>query len=310
VGGGSSVNILVTGITGYVGSRLAPRLARDGHSVRGFARNAERAAPGIPVVTGDAVSGAGLRAALKDIEVAYFLIHSMEPATDGPFGGRERAAAQRFADAARAAGVRRIVYLGGLVPDGGPTSAHLASRLQVEEVLLGAVPCSVALRASIVIGAGSRSFRFLVRLVERMPVLALPAWRTHRTRPIDERDMVELLARSATNEAVCGQSLDVGGPDVVSYGELISLIADHMLLDRPTISLGRLTVTPIASRISALIAGEQHELIGPLMESLDYDLLPRDDRVVELLKVRLHSLDAAVEHALREWEAEEPLTAR
>ena len=304
------MNILITGITGYVGSRLEPRLRRDGHAVRGFARDPSRAAPGIPVVAGDAVSGTGLAQALDGIDIAYFLIHSMEPASGGPFPAREQAAAHRFAEAAQAAGVRRIVYLGGLMPADGPLSEHLASRLEVEQILLAAAPCSVALRASIVIGAGSRSFRFLVRLVERLPVLALPAWHTNRTRPIDERDMVELLARAATNDSVCGQSLDVGGPDLVSYGELIERIADHMLVSRPTISFKRLMVTPIASRISASIAGENHELIGPLMESLDHDLLPRDDRAAAILKVRLHSLDAAIEHALRDWESTEPLAAR
>jgi hypothetical protein len=109
---------------------------------------------------------------------------------------------------------------------------------------------------------------------------------------------------------VCGQSLDLGGPDEVTYGELIERIRDHMLLSRPTIGFKRLTLTPLASRISALIAGERHELIGPLMESLDQDLLPRDGRAAELLGVRLHSLDAAIEHALRQWEAIEPLAAR
>ena len=127
----------------------------------------------------------------------------------------------------------------------------------------------MALRASIVIGAGSRSFRFLVKLVERMPVLAIPAWRTNRTNPVDERDVIEMLARAATADGVCGRSFDVGGPDTVSYEQLIHLIRDHMLLARPTVALGSLTLTPIASRISALIAGERHELIGPLMESLE-----------------------------------------
>lgn len=304
------MNVLVTGVTGYVGSRLAPRLQRNGHTVLGFARDPSRVPPGIPTVAGDAVSGAGLEQALEGIEVVYFLIHSMEPSPDGTFESRERAAAERFARVAGSAGVRRIVYLGGIVPRGGPATAHLASRLEVENILLAASPCSVALRASIVIGARSRSFRFLVRLVERLPVLALPAWRTHVTAPIDERDVIEMLARAATSDAVCGQSLDVGGPDVVSYGELIDRICGHMLVARPTIRFKRLTVTPIASRISALIAEENLALIGPLMESLDDDLLPRDDRAADLLEVKLHTLDAAIEHALREWEATEPLAAR
>jgi uncharacterized protein YbjT (DUF2867 family) len=307
------VSILLTGVTGYVGSVLAPRRVRDGHAVRGFARDPSRARlPGVPVLGGDALSGEGLAEALEGADVAYFLIHSMEPATtsDGDFPARERQAAETFARAARDAGVGRIVYLGGPVPAGGRVSMHLSSRLAVEEILLRAVPCGVAFRASIVIGARNRSFRFLVRLVERLPVLAVPAWRTHRTAPIDERDMIELLARAATANNVCGQSLDAAGPDLVTYGELIDRIRDQMLVSRPTIGFNRLTVTPIASRISALIAGEDHSLIGPLMESLDHDLPPRDDRAARLLGVRLHSLDAAIEHALGEWEATEPLAAR
>jgi uncharacterized protein YbjT (DUF2867 family) len=304
------MKVLLTGVTGYIGSLLVDRLAADGHTIRGFARNPARAPAAIEVVAGDAVSGAGLEQALAGIDVAYFLIHSMEPTTDGPFHSRERTAAERFAAAAVKAGVQRIVYLGGLVPVGGPDSAHLASRLEVERILLSAGPCSVAFRASIIIGARSRSFRFLVRLVERLPVLAVPAWHEYRTSPIDERDMVELLAHAATAENLCGQSLDVGGPDTVSYGELIDRIRHHMLVDRPTLRFRRLTLTPIASRVAALIAGEEYELIGPLMDSLEHDLLPRDDRAAQLLRVRLHSLDAAIEHALRDWESREQLAAR
>ncbi len=304
------MNILVTGVSGYVGSLVVPRLLRDGHSVRGFARRPDRVKLAIPMVQGDAISGAGLAQALEGIEVAYFLIHSMDASAAAPFAGRERTAAQRFAAEAAEAGVSRVVYLGGLVPDDGPQSPHLASRLDVERILLEALPASVALRASIVIGARSRSFRFLVHLVERLPLIALPGWQVNLTRPIDERDVAEMLVRCATHEEVSGLSLDVGGPDVVSYGNLIGRIGDLMLVDRPTVGLGRITLTPIASRVAALIAGEEHELIGPLMESLGTDLLPGDDRVERLLKVRLHSLDAAIEHALREWESTERLAAR
>lgn len=317
------MRVLVTGVSGFVGARLVPRLRRDGHDVRGFARDPRRVTVDVPLAVGDVVSGAGLDTALHGIDVAYFLIHSMESATAtdtsdptlaGDFRARERLAAERFAAAAHAAGVRRIVYLGGLVPRDAPASPHLASRLAVERVLLEAVPESIALRASIVIGAGSRSFRFLVRLIERMPVVALPAWREHRTQPIDERDVIEALARAAIVPTATSRSLDVAGPDVVSYSELVERIRDLLLLRRPLWRMRRTPgwVTPgsVVSQVAAAIAGEEPELVGPLMAGLTSDLLPRDAGAAQLLGIRLHSLDAAIEHSLREWERSEPLAAR
>jgi uncharacterized protein YbjT (DUF2867 family) len=309
------MKVLVTGITGFVGAVLTPRLERDGHEVRGFARDPSRVSPelAVPVVRGDVVSGAGLDEALDGVDAAYYLIHSMEPVRGGPatpFADRDRRAATNFAAAARAAGVGRVVYLGGLVPAGKEASMHLASRLEVERLLHDAAPASVALRASIVIGARSRSFRFLVRLVERVPVMALPAWREHRTQPIDARDVLAFLLACATTEhARGGLSVDIAGPDVVTYGQLVERIRDAMLLSRPRVRLN-FNLTPVASRVAAAIAGESHELVGPLMEGLDGDLLPRDDHAAELLGVRLHSLDAAIERALGEWEAVEELAAR
>jgi uncharacterized protein YbjT (DUF2867 family) len=246
------------------------------------------------------------------VECAYFLIHSMETAgtaNGGDFTERDRRAARAFADAARRAGVRRVVYLGGLVPAAAPPSPHLASRLEVERILLDAAPEAMAFRASIVIAAASRSFRFLVRLVERLPVLALPAWRDHRTQPIDGRDVIEFLARAAAAPGLAGRSLDIAGPDVVSYADMIERIREAMVVGRPALRL-RLEATPVASRVAAAIAGEDHALIGPLMEGLSHDLLPRDAEAAELLGVRLHSFEAAVERALRDWEAAEPLAAR
>jgi uncharacterized protein YbjT (DUF2867 family) len=306
---GTSMRILLTGASGAIGSELAPALAREGHELRGFARDPGRVGLDIPVVRGDAVTGAGLDEALDGIDVAYFLMHSME-GSDAGFEERERRSARNFVAAAERAGVRRAVYLGGIVPGGRPLSRHLRSRLEVERILLGEMPEAVALRASIVIGSSSRSFRFLVRLVERMSVLALPAWREHRTQPIDVRDVRAFLVAAATTpHAAGGLSLDIAGPDVLTYEEMIQRIADLMLVRRPALRLGR-DATPIVAPIAAAIAGEDPGFIAPLMESLSRDLLPRDERAPALLGVRLHSFGRAVEHALREWESQELLRAR
>jgi uncharacterized protein YbjT (DUF2867 family) len=316
------MRILLTGVSGFAGSLLAGRLRSPGHELRELARRERVSAP-MEVVQGDPLTGEGLERALDQIEVAYYLIHSMErtPRDSRPFAERDRIAAENFADAAARADVRRIVYLGGLLPrppglglqsiserQPRSTSRHLASREVVERILLAAVPDSVALRASIVIGARSRSFRLLVHLIERMPVLTLPAWRGFRTRPIDARDITEMLAAAATAK-LPRRSLDVGGPDLLSYGEMIARIADLLLLRRPSVGLA-VSATPLAARLAAAIAGEDPELVLPLMESLESDLLPADDHAERLLGVQLHSFDSAVEHALREWEELEPLAAR
>jgi nucleoside-diphosphate-sugar epimerase len=370
------MRILVTGLSGFVGAALAPRLIGEGHSVRGLARNRARAAAAlatqerieaatavgqartattttamtmateaptglaaaIEIVEGDVLTGGGLARALADVEVAYYLIHSMEHGGanrtgargtgETSFAERERVGALNFATAAAEAGVRRIVYLGGPLPaDRARASPHLASRQAVEEVLLEYVPDSVALRAAIVIGARSRSFRLLVRLVERLPALVLPPWRRFRLRPIDERDALAMLTAAAgagvspgagaragagagaRAGAAGGGVLDIGGPESVTYGELIERIAELMLVSRPAFALG-VGVTPIAASIAAAIAGEDRELIAALMVGLQADLLPDTDRAARVLGVQLHSVDAAIEHALREWEALEPLAAR
>jgi uncharacterized protein YbjT (DUF2867 family) len=300
---------LVTGATGYIGGRLVRRLAAEGRPVRALARQPELVRD-VDVVRADLLTGSGLEEALEGCSTAYYLIHSMEAGVNGDFAGRDRRMAEGFAEAAARAGVERIVYLGGIVPADGARSPHLRSRLEVEEILLSAVPGSTALRASIVIGAGSSSFRILVRLVERLRVLPLPRWRENRTQPIDERDVIEFLARTPQVRGAAGRSLDVAGPDVMTYGRMIERIAEAMGVGRLPLGFKR-SLTPPASAVVAAVTGQPLELVRPLMESLETDLLPRDqDDAPRLYGIRPHRFDRALDHALAEWERGEPLGAR
>jgi uncharacterized protein YbjT (DUF2867 family) len=302
---------LITGASGYVGGRLLRRLAADRRPLRALARRPERveALEGVEAVRADLLSGEGLEGALDGVSTAYYLVHSMEPSSDGGFVARDRRAAEAFGRAAASAGVERIVYLGGIAPTGAH-STHLGSRLEVEEILLAAVPRSTALRASIVIGAGSASFRLLVRLVERLRVLPLPSWSSNRTQPVDERDVIEYLARTPSVPAAEGRSLDVAGPDVMTYSEMIEQIAESMGVGRMPIGLGA-SLTPPASAVVAAVTGQPLELVRPLMESLESDILPRDAREApRLYGLRPRRFARALDHALAEWEAGERLGAR
>jgi uncharacterized protein YbjT (DUF2867 family) len=307
---------LVTGATGYVGDRLLARLSEARRPARALARVPARVTPraGVEAVRGDLLTGDGVERALEGVTTAYYLVHSMEGSPDRrDFADRDRRAADAFGPAAAAAGVKRIVYLGGIVPGedaAAASSLHLRSRLEVEQILLAAVPRSTALRASILIGARSASFRILVRLVERLRVLPLPGWRAHRTQPIDERDAIEFLARTPATPAAAGRSLDIAGPDVLSYADMIERIAELMGVGRLPLGLGS-TLTPPASAMVSAVTGQPRELVRPLMESLEFDLLPRDaDEAPALYGIRTHGFDSAVERALAEWETLEPLGAR
>ena len=301
---------LVTGSTGYVGGRLIERLRSDGRDVRALARDPSRFAPveGVDVARGDLLHKETLARALDGCSTAYYLVHSMERGTDG-FADRDRLAAENFVAAALDAGVERVVYLGGLVPELGPQSDHLRSRLEVEEILLAGLPRSTALRASVLIGAHSSSFRILVRLVSNLRLLPLPTWRTNRTQPIFEGDAVEYLARTPATPEAEGRSLDIVGPEVLSYGEMVERIADAMGVGRMPLPLPA-SQTPAAAAVVSAVTDQPLELVRPLMESLGHDLLARDDDARRIYRLTPHPFDRALEHALRDWERSERLAAR
>jgi uncharacterized protein YbjT (DUF2867 family) len=171
------------------------------------------------------------------------------------------------------------------------------------------LPGSVALRASILIGARSPSFRILVRLVERLRFLPFPVWTSNHTAPIDERDAIEFLARAGEVEEAAGRSLDIAGPDVLTFGEMIERIAELMGVKRSPVRLG-VTQTPAASAVVSEVVGQPLDLVRSLMESLATDVLPRDDEARRVLGVRTRPFSRAVEHALGEWERTEALAAR
>jgi len=303
---------LIVGATGYVGTLLTEALIQEGRSVRALSRHPRPAAGGpVETVRGDVLRDEGLDAALRGCDVAYYLVHSMEAGASS-FEARDRQAANNFVAACRRAGVERVVYLGGIEPN-GPLSAHMRSRLEVERILMEGLSGTTGLRASIIIGAGSPSFRLMVRLIERVPVLPLPPWRRRRTQPIAERDVVRCLARTPLIEGTAGRSIDLVGPEVMTYAEILQGIADELGVDRAEVKF-RVFTAPAFAAVAAAIAGSDVDLVSALMGSLNSDILPRSERaaeeMAELFGVRPLSFTRAVRRALADWEREEPLGAR
>ncbi len=300
--GQQGLAVLVTGASGYVGSRLTPQLLGDGHRVRGFVRDADKLeSRDIEVAEGDAETGEGLREAMEGVDVVFFLIHAMDGGAE--FGETERQTAEHTVEAAQAHSVRRVVYLGGVLPeeDRSGGSEHLESRREVEDLLLDGFPEAVALRASMLIGAGSASFDLLAGLVERLPLLALPAWQDNRTAPIDERDAIEYLVRSATLDLAgdARRTFDIGGPEEMTYGTMVERIAALAGRERPSVRLP-VSATPVASRVAAATTGQEHALVEPLMRSLEYDLIPDTTAADAAFGLRPRGFDESVRWALAE----------
>ena len=253
--------ILVTGGTGYVGGRLIPLLEQRGHRVRCVARRPEflqpRVGPQTEVVAGDVLQPETLASALEEIETAFYLVHSMGTGND--FEDEDRIAARNFAEAARRSGVRRIVYLGGLGDEQQQLSKHLRSRQEVGAILRESGAQVVEFRASIVIGSGSLSFELIRTLVQKLPVMICPKWVSTPAQPIAIEDLLSYLLAAIDLPAGTSDIFEIGGPDQVSYGDIMQEYARQRGLKRWMISVPFLSprlsslwlglVTPVYARI-------------------------------------------------------------
>jgi uncharacterized protein YbjT (DUF2867 family) len=268
--------ILLTGASGYVGSFLLEELLRRGHRVRALARNPERGKlpAEVDVRKGDAVSGAGLQEALEGCRTTYYLIHSMGRGSgpDAEFARRDRDAAVHFGDAAKAAGVERVVYLGGLGPVGADASEHLRSRHEVAELLRERVPALVYVRAAMIIGRGSASFEMLRHLTSRLPVMITPRWLDTRTQPIAVQDVVRALADLA-EVADAPEEAQLGGAEVLTYRAMISRTAAVLGRRRPLIIKVPVLTPRLSSHWVALVTPVEVGLVRPLVEGLKSEMV-------------------------------------
>ncbi|HET7046819.1 MAG TPA: SDR family oxidoreductase [Solirubrobacteraceae bacterium] len=289
--------VLLTGATGYVGGRLLKALeADDRHRVRCLTRRPEalagRMAPDTEALAGDALDAASLARAMHGVDTAYYLIHSMD--ASGDFESLDRAAAKNFADAARNAGIRRIVYLGGL-GGGSGLSSHLASRQEVGQILrLSGVP-TIELRASIVIGSGSASYEIVRALVETLPVMITPRWVETAAQPIAIEDVIDYLL--AAGEYQDSAIFEIGGEDRVSYGEIIREYAQQRGLRRRLIRLPLLT--PRISRLClALITPVYGRVAAAMVDSLRNETVVHTAAALEAFPVRPRGLKDSIARAL------------
>jgi uncharacterized protein YbjT (DUF2867 family)/tryptophan-rich sensory protein len=291
---------LVTGATGYIGGRLVPALLADGWTVRVLVRRASALDDqpwrrDVEVVEGDAGSADHLDRALAGVRVAYYLIHSM--GSSGDFGERDRSLARAFARAARSAGVRRIVYLGGLHPDGEPLSDHLASREEVGRILLGSGVPTAVLQAAMVLGTGSASFDMLRHLSSRLPVMVAPLWLRNRIQPIAVEDVTHYLTGAALLPESVNRTFDIGGPDVMTYEQMLRRYATLTGHGRRLIATVPVLTPRLASLWIGLVTPLDTTLARPLVDSLIHEVVCREDDLQGLVPNPpggLTSFDAAV----------------
>jgi uncharacterized protein YbjT (DUF2867 family) len=297
------VRVIVAGATGYIGRLLALELAGSGAAPRVMARSPGKARDlaeaGCEVMPGDVLRRETLAEPLDGVDCAYYLVHSMGRGGEGDFAERDREGAENFAAVAADAGVERIVYLGGL-SDGG--SKHLESR-HATAGYLGSTGVPVTyLRAAAVIGSGSESFRTVFYLVKRLPLMVTPRWVTTRTQPIAIDDVIAYLSQAAGNDDVKGRTIEIGGPDVTTYGGMMDALARAMGR-RPPLKLAVPMLTPYLSSLwIGLVTPVDKDVAKPLIEGLSTETIVADPSGMALFEVESTSIEEAMRLALAEGE--------
>jgi len=290
---------LIAGATGYVGGLLANELAGRGSDVRCMARTPDRAKGSLDsrceIVRGDVLEPPTLARALEGVDLAYYLVHSMGRGGDSDFEERDRRGARNFAEAAAKNGVKRIVYLGGL---GEGRSKHLRSRQETAEGLSSTGIPLTYFRAAIVVGSGSESLRTVAYLVKRLPAMITPSWTKTRTQPIAAADVVQYLADAADVDGSTGRTIEIGGPDVTTYGKLLDLAAEAQhLRRRPRLGVPILSPT-LSSHWIGLITPVDAGVARPLVEGLSTETIVHDRSGMELFDVEPTPLRKAMNEAV------------
>ena len=299
------VRCMVTGATGYIGGRLAPRLLEGGLAIRAMARNPNKLESAgwrdrAEVVRGDLGDPDSLTTAFDGIDVVYYLVHSMGTSPD--FVAEEARSARNVVAAARRSGVKRLVYLSGLHPPGAELSPHLRSRTAVGDILLESGIESVVLQAGIVIGSGSASFEMIRHLTNRLPAMTTPKWVHNRIQPIAVDDVLHYLIEAATARVPASRTWDIGGPDVLEYGEAMQVYAEAAGLRRRLIVVLPWLTPTIASWWVGLVTPIPGALARPLVESLECDAVMANhdiDAVIAPPAGGLTGYSDAVAQALR-----------
>jgi uncharacterized protein YbjT (DUF2867 family) len=300
--------VLLTGSTGFIGGRLLYALDGMDLAVRCLVRRGERLKPALPlrrepqVVYADLLDPESLPPALEGTRAAYYLVHSMGGRNireTMAFAERDRRCAENFLAAAEKAGVQRIIYLGGLGETGRGLSEHLTSRQEVARILQSGRVQTTALRAAVIIGAGGASFEIVRSLVERLPVMLAPRWVDTLSQPIAVENVIDYLAGCLANEETAGLTLDIGGPDIMTYRDLMLLYARVRGLKRWIFGVPVLTPKLSAFWVN-LITTVPAGLVYPLVEGLRNEVVCRDNRIRDLVPVELKSMDEAICTALTE----------